>query len=67
MDRHKVKVTQERTDASAEEVKEAAELLAQLQAQKPNPFEDREAKIAEYKMKKLISQQLDALKDYKDE
>ena len=48
MDKHKVKVTQERTDASAEEVKEAAELLAQLQAQKPNPFEDREAKIAEF-------------------
>ena len=67
MDKHKVKVLQERTDASAEEVKEAAELLAQLQAQKPSPFEDRDAKIAEFKMKKLISQTLDTLKDYKDE
>ena len=67
MDQHKVRVTKERTDASAEEVKEAEALLKELQAQKPNAFEDRDAKIAEFKMKKLISQQLDELKDYKDE
>ena len=67
MKRHQVQVTKERKDASAEEVKEAKEILLELQASKPSPYEDRESKIAEFKLKKLISSQLDDLKDYRDE
>jgi hypothetical protein len=64
---HKVKVIKERTDASAEEVKEAQAIFSELQAQKPNPYEDRETKVAEYKMKKAIEQALDTLKNYHDD
>ena len=51
---HKVKVIKEKTDATAEEVKEAQALWSELQAMKPNPYEDRETKVAEFKMKKAI-------------
>ena len=37
--------------------------MVQLAAQ----FEDRDAKIAQYKLKKQLEANLDALKDYKDE
>lgn len=57
----------ERTDASAEEVKEAQAIWSELQAQKPNPYEDREAKVAEFKMKKAIQQAMDTLKNYHDD
>ena len=42
-------------------------MLKELHAEKLTVFEDRDAKIAEFKLKKLISQQLDQLKDYRDE
>jgi len=32
-----------------------------------NPFDSRESKIAEFKMKQTIGAQMDMLKDYKDE
>lgn len=64
---HKVKVIQERTDASIEELKEAQKLWSDIQAQKPNPYEDREAKVAEFKMKKAIEQAMDTLKNYHDD
>ena len=34
---------------------------------KPTVYEDRDAKIAEFKLKKLIEKQLDDLRDYRDE
>ena len=37
--------------------------MVQLAAQ----FEDRDTKIAQYKLKKQLEANLDALKDYKDE
>lgn len=67
MNRHKVNVIKQKTDACIEELKEIEEILSEIAMQKKNPYEDREAKIAEFKNKKLISQQMDALKDYKDE
>jgi hypothetical protein len=42
-------------------------MLKELHSEKLNQAEDREAKIAEFKLKKLISNQLDLLKDYRDE
>jgi len=65
--KQKIGYTKGRTDATAEEVKECEELLKELMAEKPNPYEDRESKIADYKMKKLISESMDDLKNYKDE
>ena len=53
--KQRIAYTKERTDASAEEVKELEELMNELMAEKPNPYEDREAKVAAFKMKKLIS------------
>ena len=47
----KVDYTKSRTDASSEEVKEAQELLKEIQGAKRSPYEDRETKIAEFKMK----------------
>ena len=67
MDGHKVKALKERKDASSEEVKEAEEIMKELVASKPNAFDDRDAKVAEFKLKKLINQQLDDLKNYQDE
>ena len=64
---HKVDAIRSRKDASIEEIKEAEELFAEIQALKQNPYEDRESKIAEFKLKKLIQEQMDQLKDYKDE
>ena len=46
MNRHKVQVTKARSDASAEEVKEAEELLKEIQANKLDAFKEREQKIA---------------------
>jgi hypothetical protein len=60
-------VTTERTDAMPEEIKEAQEWMKELEASKPNPYENREQKVAEFKLKKLIEQQLDDLKNYQDE
>ena len=59
--------TKGRTDASAEEVKHCEELMKEIMAEKPNVYDDREAKIADFKMKKAISEQLDMLKNYQDE
>ena len=41
--------------------------MKELEASKPNPYENREQKVAEFKLKKLIEQQLDDLKNYQDE
>ena len=65
--KQKVNYVKGRKDASAEEVKEIEEILRELQASKPNPYEDREAKITDFKLKKQISEQLDMLKNYQDE
>lgn len=65
--KQKIKYTKSRTDASAEEVKECEELLRELLSQKPNPYEDREQKIAEFKIKKSIMADLETLKTYQDE
>jgi hypothetical protein len=62
--KQKIKYTKSRTDASAEEVKECEELLRELLSQKPNPYEDREQKIAEFKIKKSIMADLETLKTY---
>jgi hypothetical protein len=50
-----------------EELKEMQEMMAEIHAGRPNPYEDRESKIAEFRLKKAISQQLDDLKNYQDE
>ena len=42
-------------------------MIKEIQANKPTPYEDRDQKVAEFKLKKLISQQLDDLKNYSDE
>jgi hypothetical protein len=34
---------------------------------KPNPYEDRETKVAEFKMKKAIQSAMDTLKSYHDD
>lgn len=39
----------------------------ELDAVKLNSYDDRSAKIAAYKMKKQVEQQLDALRNYQDE
>ena len=67
IDKQKVAFTMARTDLMPEEVKECQELLKELTANKPNPFQDRESKIAEFRLKKTISAQLDMLKNYEDE
>jgi hypothetical protein len=46
MKRHKFQVHTSRSDASAEEVKEAEELMRDLKAAKLNQHEEREARIA---------------------
>lgn len=46
MNRHKVQVTKARSDASAEEVKEAEELLKEIQANKLDAYKEREQKVA---------------------
>lgn len=56
-----------RTDCSPEELKEAQELMREILMSRPNAYEDRDAKIAEFKLKKLIENQLNELRDYKDE
>lgn len=55
MKRHKVMAIKGRKDASAEEVKEAEQMLKELHSEKLSQAEDRETKIAEFKLKKLIS------------
>ena len=67
MDNHKIDAMKDRKDATIEELKEIEEMRKELMQSKPNPYEDRESKIAEFKMKKSIQQQMDMLKDYKDE
>lgn len=44
-----------RTDAQPDEIKEAQEMLKELHAEKLNPYENRESKVAEFRMKKIIS------------
>ena len=65
--KQKVQYTLERTDAQPEDIKEMQEMIKDLQASKPSPYEDRDSKIAEFRLKKMISQQLDDLKNYSDE
>jgi len=65
--KQKVTYNTERRDATAEEVKEAQEILAEIYAAKLNPYEERDVKVAEYKLKKLIESQLEDLKNYNDE
>lgn len=41
--------------------------MNEIQATKRNPYDERDAKVAEFKLKKIIERQLDELKNYKDE
>ena len=59
MNRHKVQVVKARTDCTPEEIKEAEEIVKELQAAKRDAYAERENKIAAFKMKKLISASLD--------
>ena len=52
--KQKIKVTMERTDAQPEDIKEAQLWMKELEAEKPNPYESRDAKIAEFRLKKQI-------------
>ena len=56
-----------RKDASPEDIKEAQELIAELNAMRQSGEQNRETKIAEYKLKKIINTQMDELKNYKDD
>ena len=56
-----------KSDATSEEVKEIEEILKELELSKPNAYEDREAKIADFKLKKCLGELLESLKDYQDE
>lgn len=67
IDKQKVAYTMARSDLMPEEIKECQELLKEIVASKQNPYQDRESKIAEFKMKKAIATQLDTLKNYEDE
>mgnify|MGYP002632552022 CR=1 FL=1 len=53
--KQKVKVTMERTDAMPEEIKEMQEIMKDIEGSRPSPYEDREMKVAEFKLRKLIS------------
>ena len=64
---HKVGVMKARQDATPEELKECAEWIRELQADAVGVVEDRDSKIAEFKAKKMLSSQLDELKNYRDE
>jgi hypothetical protein len=44
-----------RKDASPEDIKEAQELIAELNAMRQSGEQNRETKIAEYKLKKIIN------------
>jgi hypothetical protein len=50
-----------------EEIKETQELIHEINASKVNAMQSRENKIAEFKMKKMINEQMDQLKEYQDE
>lgn len=65
--RHKVGAIRSLGNASPEDIKEAQELMKELQQEQLHAIDDRDAKIKEYKAKKEISSQLDQLRDYKDE
>ena len=65
--KHKMKYIQERSDASAEEIKEVQEIMNEIKASMMNPYENRDAKVAEFKLKKLIESQLNDLRNYQDE
>ena len=65
--KQKITYTMERTDAQPEDIKEMQEMIKELQASRPSPYEDRDSKIAEFRLKKMISTQLDDLKNYSDE
>ena len=67
MKRHKFQAAKSKTDASPEEVKEAEVLLKEIQGAKMDAHQERTKKIQQHKMKQMISNQLDLLKDYKDE
>lgn len=54
MDHHRVRASALKKDLSIEELKEVEEIKKELAMSKPNPYEDREQKIAEFKMKKMI-------------
>jgi hypothetical protein len=41
--------------------------MQEIEASKPNPYEDREQKVAEFKLKKQIDSLLDQLRNYSDE
>lgn len=65
--KHKVAYQMERKDAQIDDLKEAQEMQQEILAMKPSVYEDRESKIAEFRLKKLIETQLDDLKNYRDE
>jgi len=44
-----------RKDASPEDIKEAQELIAELNATRQSAEQNRETKIAEFKLKKIIN------------
>jgi len=52
--KQKVKVMTSRSDALPEEIKEAQEIMRDIEASKPSPYENRDQKVAEFKLKKLI-------------
>ena len=44
-----------RKDATPEEIKDAQEIIAELNASRQTAEQNRETKIAEFKMKKIIN------------
>lgn len=65
--KHKASYLQDRPDPAAEDLKEAQEIMKEVMASRLNPYEERDAKVAEFKLKKLIEKQLDELRNYTDE
>lgn len=57
--KQKVSYYTDRPDASADEIKEAQEIMKEIHAARLNPFDNRDQKVAEYKLKKMIETQLD--------
>jgi hypothetical protein len=56
-----------RKDATPEEIKEVQELIAEINSLRQSAEQNRETKIAEFKLKKIINTQMDELKNYRDE
>ena len=65
--KQQVSVTMNRKDATAEDIKEAQEMIAELNASRQSAEQNRETKIAEFKLKKVINTAMDELKNYRDE